>query len=1276
MDKSKALYDKLNEGKLYTKSYDEFVNQFGTPEGQKKLYNALSSQKLYTKSQDDFSNQFWSNAPIAEEVKKKDVTELSGTTDSLGGGFNFEKKANQLKELGITKPTSLSKEDIANPVVNEEYNRQIDEINKKNADKKVLDTVIQFGIAPALDRAGLNKTFAAGISGISKGVLGLLEGGTELLSNYVFTSGEAKKKLDATANDFHDVAIKMGDIDESLIRQQKRDFGFKEEDLDKSGVDLYKEGKMGVGKAMALGGIAFVHSLPQVIVASALTPSTAAGALATRAATFGTTAAMSLGSELVNESEQNGGLDSVGVTKAFFKAGIEGLTESLGMKDIYAAKSLANAFEKPALKALKDLISSEGKDAAKNEIVRSFLGFSKKALGKSVLQETVSGGVQEGLEEVISTAGSFIVDRVADGKWESANYGQLVDNLIEAGLTGAAAGIGMSGIAATASMQKLTDDQKVKISKYSEIYNNTSLSEDIRGIAKKQMEDIVKYNQDLASPVYDNITSLPSDKRADALNLTFKIKSLQDQKSEIKDTDMQDSIDKDIVNLEQQREEIFSQHKEQQATAEQNYTSLITGQKLNVVPDKPYVFTFKNEEDVPVSLKDVKPASELSVNYNHVPHIRYTYSGQSLIDAGLANEQVQAPAATEVQPTQQNEFNPISFDKNLYQDKKSFTIGGVKYEFNRLNTYGEENVFSIEKDGNEIGRATLDEKGNFLTNIRIDENYRRMGLGSKLYDYIEQQANIKLKPSPIKQSKAAENLWEKRLSKQENGQTTSITPAETGITENQKRIINDAVSQVVELKPTEAKGEIAPTQQVQEVATKTPKLPKEQKPKGKPYERALNVEDDSPEASAIKFFAAGGKVMRSLPANYVGAKLKTLETYFSKSKQGKNIVIKSETNSRRSISETKEKGGLSVDQIAHKLWEQNENPRYESGDFLNAVEEVIKNFRNKTQMSNYLLENNGAANKNGLTLEQDFEHQQMVLEAVQMGMTLEEFEKYIEENPNYQDAWNNAVNGTEDYLANIQDHPEFLNVFNLSESEKADLNALFAEEVQPTKKSTQITENDLTKELTAIGDNVGVLSSNEPSTPSLPPSPPNPPSDEDTESQEDSEEAGSNNVIKEGQRLFKKEVKVKAKEEQKKSKYSVMKLAELLYNSQIKAERAIKGLSKYSLASARLRNLKGVTGIINKKLSTIDAQIWGDTDINEKADLDFTIYLLNTIQKEDRRDAKRAKEQERLVSVFENKNKRLPNEKELKAIKYATKQRFPPLSHGNIIWNGKEVPLT
>lgn len=72
MDNGKTLYNKLSAEKLYTKSYNEFIDQFGTPEGQKELYNALSSQKLYTKSQDEFVSQFWSDKKkIRHNLQKK-----------------------------------------------------------------------------------------------------------------------------------------------------------------------------------------------------------------------------------------------------------------------------------------------------------------------------------------------------------------------------------------------------------------------------------------------------------------------------------------------------------------------------------------------------------------------------------------------------------------------------------------------------------------------------------------------------------------------------------------------------------------------------------------------------------------------------------------------------------------------------------------------------------------------------------------------------------------------------------------------------------------------------------------------------------------------------------------------------------------------------------------------------------------------------------------------------------------------------------------------------
>ena len=109
-------------------------------------------------------------------------------------------------------------------------------------------------------------------------------------------------------------------------------------------------------------------------------------------------------------------------------------------------------------------------------------------------------------------------------------------------------------------------------------------------------------------------------------------------------------------------------------------------------------------------------------------------------------------------------FENLSDDyKEVYQIRAYKNIGGQNYYFARLNTYGEENVFIIEnQQGNEIARATLNEKDNYLINIRVDENYRRKGLALNLYDFIEKIIGVKLNPSPDKISKEAKELWMKR----------------------------------------------------------------------------------------------------------------------------------------------------------------------------------------------------------------------------------------------------------------------------------------------------------------------------------------------------------------------------------------------------------------------------------------------------------------------------------------------------------------------------------
>lgn len=67
MPGTKELYDKLYAEKLYTNSYQEFVNKYGSEEGQDELYNKLHSNKLYTKDVTSFKTKYFS------DLKKKET---------------------------------------------------------------------------------------------------------------------------------------------------------------------------------------------------------------------------------------------------------------------------------------------------------------------------------------------------------------------------------------------------------------------------------------------------------------------------------------------------------------------------------------------------------------------------------------------------------------------------------------------------------------------------------------------------------------------------------------------------------------------------------------------------------------------------------------------------------------------------------------------------------------------------------------------------------------------------------------------------------------------------------------------------------------------------------------------------------------------------------------------------------------------------------------------------------------------------------------------------
>lgn len=115
-------------------------------------------------------------------------------------------------------------------------------------------------------------------------------------------------------------------------------------------------------------------------------------------------------------------------------------------------------------------------------------------------------------------------------------------------------------------------------------------------------------------------------------------------------------------------------------------------------------------------------------------------------------------------------FKPVEInneDSEFLLDWKQITINGIIFNFIHPNVHGK-NKFIIETDSDgEIGSASLNcydsnFDGCYLDNIRIDPKYRRIGLATKLYEYIEDLTGKKIKPSPIKQSQEIKKYWEKR----------------------------------------------------------------------------------------------------------------------------------------------------------------------------------------------------------------------------------------------------------------------------------------------------------------------------------------------------------------------------------------------------------------------------------------------------------------------------------------------------------------------------------
>jgi hypothetical protein len=491
--------------------------------------------------------------PIQSDID----TESSGKVSSTAGSFNFLDAMSYGRggDLNKARYTSITEQDEAT----KEYLRQ------ERVKRDVLDEVVRSNaFLPAAPGYMKNTALASGVTKLASNAVTALGALTEAAVNFAddivnpkmslaaptgfglegfrqvdFDIAKAKeeytkprkKSSESVAGDLYNFGNVLNKLGDSYLRNSARSIGVKEDNIGKGFTELIKKGEN--ADAFLNLGVQALSQLPQVAALSA----TGGGATAV----FAGSAALGTAASLGEEYDKDGEITASNAIKSIGKGIVEGVTETIFRTDINAAKQLGKSFFNlsgdVAQQELRELIKREGKEAVKDALVRDTGQVFKKAFG---------GAFEEGIEEVLAATGSFVVDRLEDGKWNQKNFEQLLFDAADSFFVGAATGGFISGGSARMSMTPLTIEQQKKIEKFNEIANNEELSQDVRDIAKAKVDEIVKYSTDLAERDYGLLARLPIQQRQEAFDILSKIKTVESEKSELKDESLLEAAEKTI----------------------------------------------------------------------------------------------------------------------------------------------------------------------------------------------------------------------------------------------------------------------------------------------------------------------------------------------------------------------------------------------------------------------------------------------------------------------------------------------------------------------------------------------------------------------------------------------------------------------------------------------------------------------------------------------------------------------------------------------------------
>lgn len=335
--------------------------------------------------------------------------------------------------------------------------------------------------------------------------------------------------LPSAVGQVYEAAGYLQEIGDLSFRQVLEESGIKKSDIDKnkSVIDFISEGNY--ADAAKVATLSAARTIPMSL------------ALASSGGTaeiFAGSAILGTGAEVNKAYADDQSLSGSEIVKSIWSGLIEGTTESIFQTNLKELRRTGRALIGES--AIVNAVAEEGAEQVKRQLVRGMLPAAKRIF---------RGAGEEGLEEILSTVGNFIVDKAQSGDQTVTldELGGLAKNAADAFIIGSLSGGAMSGTLVLATSNKLDETQKKSIQRLKEVANDTTLSDETRQIANQKIDDIMKYQERGAYDDYTAIASIEDvEKRSQAIDALNKIEKLNQDKKAAKDESVQAGIDEKI----------------------------------------------------------------------------------------------------------------------------------------------------------------------------------------------------------------------------------------------------------------------------------------------------------------------------------------------------------------------------------------------------------------------------------------------------------------------------------------------------------------------------------------------------------------------------------------------------------------------------------------------------------------------------------------------------------------------------------------------------------